>query len=424
MCHLCLTERCSTGLSRLTRCALMVCFGGPPPHSLEPYCTMSKLLSAACVLVVFSFASPRVHTPLRFEPHVVASDLTGGYQVIAADLNRDGRPDLVVVSDLPEIVWFENPSWTRHVLARGLADVVNITAADLDGDGVPELAVASGFSTNPAESAGIVALLTHGADVTQPWTRREIDRTPSAHRLRWFVDGGGARWLMNAPLASATSGPPSYVGATPIYAYRAPAFMRDSLPSAEWGVVHALEPMHAPFCDACLVVAGFAGLHRYERVGGVWTQSTIASGDAAPQPNGGSSEASAGRLPGGRVFLASIEPWHGNQVVVYTPARGGGWTRRVIDTTLVDGHALVAADLDGDGVDEIIAGQRGGSRSAWIYAMGADGKRWSRTTLDDGGMGAAGCATADLDGDGRVDVACVSTATATLKWYRNIAPRR
>ncbi|MEO7361743.1 MAG: VCBS repeat-containing protein [Gemmatimonadaceae bacterium] len=122
------------------------------------------------------------------------------------------------------------------------------------------------------------------------------------------------------------------------------------------------------------------------------------------------------------MFLASIEPWHGKQVVVYTTGRGGAWKRQVIDTTLVDGHALVAADLDGGGVDEIIAGQRGGPRSVWIDATSADGTRWTRTTLDDRGMGAAGCTTADLDGDGRIDVACV--ATATLKWYRNLGPPR
>ncbi len=390
---------------------------------------MLKLLAAACTLATICVASPRVVAPRfvvppRFESHVVASDLTGAYQVVASDLNRDGRLDLVVVSDLPELVWFENPSWTRHVLARGLTNVVNVAAADLDGDGIPEIAVASGFSTRPRESAGIVALLTHGADVTEPWTTREIDRTPSAHRLRWFVDGDGARWLMNAPLAAESSGPPMYAGATPIYAYRSPAFARDSLPSAESGVVHAIEPMHAPFCKACLVAAGFAGLHRYERVRGAWTHSALAPGDAALVPNGGSSEAAAGRLPGGRAFLASIEPWHGKQVVVYTPVRGGTWTRQVIDTTLVDGHTLVAADLDGDGVDEIVAGQRGGPRSVWIYTTSADGTRWTRTTLDEGGMGAAGCAAADLDGDGRIDVACVSTATATLKWYRNLPPAR
>jgi hypothetical protein len=33
----------------------------------------------------------------------------------------------------------------------------------------------------------------------------------------------------------------------------------------------------------------------------------------------------------------------------------------------------------------------------------------------------AGCAAADLDGDGRIDLACIGSATANLKWYRNLA---
>src|SRR5689334_9239522 len=98
--------------------------------------------SPICVALVLAAASPaspvassRTAQVPRFTPREIATGLTGGYRVIAADLNRDGKPDLIVVSDLPELVWFENPSWTRHVLARGLTDVINVAAADLDGDG-------------------------------------------------------------------------------------------------------------------------------------------------------------------------------------------------------------------------------------------------------------------------------------------------
>jgi hypothetical protein len=91
----------------------------------------------------------------------------------------------------------------------------------------------------------------------------------------------------------------------------------------------------------------------------------------------------------------------------------------VIDTTIVDGHTLVTADLDGDGADEIIVGQRGGSRSVWIYTLSQPDGKWLRSTLDDGGMAAAGCTAADFNGDGRIDIACIGTATANLKWYEN-----
>jgi imidazolonepropionase-like amidohydrolase len=286
----------------------------------------------------------------RFVAHEIATGLRGGYQVVAADLNHDGKPDLIAVaSNLSELLWFENPSWTRHVVAGGFTGLINVAAADVDGDGIPEIAVASGFSTRPDQSAGIVALLTHGPDPTQPWTMREIDRAPAAHRLRWYTDRDGQRWLVNAPLAGATAQPPNYDGATPIYAYRAPNWKREQLPSDEAGVVHAVEPVRAPFCDACLLSAGFAGIHRYERSGGAWSHVAIAVGDPAAVPKGGSSDVAVGRASrepttaGDNVFIAAIEPWHGNQVVVYRRVRSGVYARQVIDTAVVDGHTLVTA---------------------------------------------------------------------------------
>ena len=358
--------------------------------------------------------------PPDFAAHEIATGLRGGYQVVPADLNRDGKPDLIAVaSNLPELVWFENPSWTRHVIASGFTGLINAAAADVDGDGIPEIAVASGFSTRPDQSSGNVAILTHGADPTQPWTMREIDRAPASHRLRWYVDRAGQRWLMNSPLASPTAQPPNYDGATPIYAYRAPDWRREAVPSDETGVVHAIEPVHAPFCEACLLSAGFAGIHRYERVAGAWVPSTVAAGNSSPVPKGGSSDIAVGRMLREDFYIAAIEPWHGNEVAVYRRAVTGTFARQVIDTAVVDGHTLVTADVDGDGRDEIIVGQRGGSRSVWLYSANADGTRWTRMTLDEGGMAAAGCAAVDLNADSRVDVVCIGTATANLKWYEN-----
>lgn len=378
-------------------------------------------LLALGVVAFFGSVHKSASPPVTFVAHEVATGLKGGYQVIAADLNHDGKPDLVALaSGLPELVWYENPTWARHVIAGGLRDLINVAAADLDGDGIPELAVAYGFSTNPSQSSGDIALFTHAADPTQPWTMRVIDHVPSAHRLRWYVDRDGQRWLINAPLASASARPPNYDGATPIYVYRAPNFKRDSLPSDESGVVHAIEPVRAPLCESCFLSAGFAGIHRYEHTRTGWTHISVATGDSAPIPKGGSSDAALGRLQGGAFFVAAIEPWHGNQVVVYRRSSSGAFARQVIDTSVVDGHTLITADLDGDRVEEIILGQRGGSRSVWLYTANRDDTGWVRTTLDDGGMAAAGCVAADLNGDSRIDVACIGTTTANLKWYENL----
>jgi hypothetical protein len=67
-----------------------------------------------------------------------------------------------------------------------------------------------------------------------------------------------------------------------------------------------------------------------------------------------------------------------------------------------------------------VAGERGGRRSAYLYRLTNDATdAWTRQTLDDGRMAAAGCAVADLNGDRRPDVVCIGTATANLTWYEN-----
>ena len=359
----------------------------------------------------------------RFVAHEIATGLRGGYQTIAADLNKDGKLDLIAVaSGLSELVWFENPSWTRHVLGSGMTGLINVAAVDLGSDGIPEIAVAHGFSTRPEQSVGIVSLLTQGTDPRAPWLAREIDRVPTSHRLRWFAPSPGELWLVNSPLAGAASRAPAYTGATPIYFYRAPDWKREVVTDAEEGVVHAVEPIH--WDDATgnvLMSAGFLGVHQYRFADGGWQRTRLAAGDPAPAPRGGSSEIALGRLGGSR-FLATIEPWHGNQLVLYRQS-GRAWGRSVIDSTLADGHTLVVADLDGDRRDEIIVGQRAGSRSVWVYSAGEAGTSWSRNTLDSGGMAAAGCTAADLNADGRIDIACIGSATANLKWYENVGLR-
>lgn len=358
--------------------------------------------------------------PARFTEHTIATGLRSGYQVVVADLNKDGKPDLIALaSGMPELVWFENPSWERHVIVAGQNRMINCAPIDSDGDGIPEIVLASEFSNQAKDSAGVVSLLRHNGDPRQPWTITEIDRLTTSHRLRVARIDGGKPVVVNAPLTGAKAAAPDYRDQTPLVYYRAGEWKRQTIGDENSGVVHGLWIIDWDRDGRDdILTASFGGLHLF-RLGkdGRWSRTEIAKGNAAPWPKSGSSDIAVGML-GKERFLAAIEPWHGNEVAIYR-GRETNWQRGVIDDSLVDGHTVITADLNGDGRDEVIAGYRGQGRSVHIYSL--EGDRWARETLDKGDMGAAACAAADLNGDKRVDIACIGSTN--LKWYENVGVR-
>ena len=356
--------------------------------------------------------------PAAFVEHTIARDLKGGYQVVAADLNHDGRPDLIALgSGMSELVWYENPGWQRHVLAAGQSRMINCVVVG------NEIVLASEFSNQAKDSAGVVSVLRPGDDPREPWTVTEIDRLPTSHRLRTAdIDGSGRLVVINAALTGADAAAPDYRGQTPLVYYVPGEWKRRMISTENSGVVHGI---FVTDWDGNgrqgILSASFMGIHLFQYARDArWTRTEVAKGDPAARPKSGSSDIAVGHLGAAHLaktrFLAAIEPWHGNQVAVYT-RRGAQWEREVIDTSLNDGHTIQVADLNGDGVDEIVAGFRGQPRSVYLYSYDAAARHWTRGDLDKGGMGAAACTVADLNQDGRPDIACIDATR--LKWYEN-----
>ena len=346
----------------------------------------------------------------RFREHVLATDLRGGYQVVVADVNGDGKPDLIALaSGMTELVWFENPgreriqgSWQRHVIAGNLNRMINCAFERIDGK--PVIVLASEFNNDASKSIGIVSVLTPGADILAPWTVREIDRIPTSHRIRTAVVGAQTVFI-NAVLTDSTARPPEFRGHAPLVLYRPGVWKREPIGSEEEGVMHGIW-IEGP--DQFLA-ASFSGIHRYHFAKGAWSRTEISKGDPGAWPKGGSSDVTEDRD-----WIAAIEPWHGNQVAVYDRH---GKHRQIIDISLVDGHTILTADLNGDGKKEIIAGYRGKGTSVLLFER-VKGV-WVKTVLDSA-IAAAACAAADFNGDGRMDIACIGSSTTNLKWYESL----
>lgn len=98
---------------------------------------------------------------------------------------------------------------------------------------------------------------------------------------------------------------------------------------------------------------------------------------------------------------------------------------------IVNAHALVLVDSDGDGDHEIVSGgtrgpegtPRGTKPGVFFYkATDSSAQQWERMVLD-AEIAANACVAADLNGDTRMDVACIDNGSPwTLRWYENVRP--
>jgi hypothetical protein len=312
-----------------------------------------RTAAAGFVLLGGAAAQPAAPiAPLKgpFIAHMIATGVTGGYQLIAADINHDGKTDVIGLSQHGDLVWYENPTWTSHsIIAESQAQVmigqdawhmVNGDAADIDG--YPEIALAYGFNANGASSVGNIGILHR--DGNAGWTLKEIGRVPTAHRIRFGdVDGEGRKELFVGPvLNEAETGGLALPGHLPValWMFRPdltqPNGWKQTLITREnMGLVHAVQPLDwdGDGHDEVLT-AGFSGVfvHHLEKDGS-WTRRQIAAGDTAPWPGTGASEVQVGSMEG-RKFFVTIEHFHGNMLVVYTPDGKGGYQRQLIDDTL------------------------------------------------------------------------------------------
>ncbi|GAC1467258.1 MAG: VCBS repeat-containing protein [Isosphaeraceae bacterium] len=394
---------------------------------------------------------------IAFERIVIDNDFPGGYQVEIADVNGDGRPDIIGVGG-GTCAWYENPTWRKRVVTTPAQTpgIISSATADVDGDGKAEIAIAYEFSMNePARGKLLLAIQGKRAD--DPWTvvpvvdvgaetlqnrskEKPIAGVGSIHRLRWGYVLGKFRI---AP-GSVHLDKQLELVVAPIFgpSARAPAFDQDPArlvvfnpgkepKSGRWTqtligrapVLHAIDvlDMDGDGRGEILAASNLGVTHfAVALVAGapVFPTQSLVPGATGKAPRKGASEVHFGRLKDGRRFLTTIEPWHGTEVCVYLseslkPLEFG--PRTVIDSSLKDGHALWVADVDGDGTDEVFAGYRGEGTSVLAFAY--NGKTWDRTVVDHQ-IAAQDLRGGDLDGDGIPDIVAIGGQTHQVIWYR------
>ena len=392
-------------------------------NTRHPFLTL-LLIGAPLTLPAAGEAVP------RFRAVDVDTQIQIGYGVTVADVNGDKKPD-ILLADKNLIVWYENPGWEKHVIAEKLTvkDHVCIAAADIDGDGKCEVAVGAGWDPGDTVNSGALFYMVPPADRSQKWTPVKLPHEPTVHRIRWVKNAAGKFDLVSVPLHGRGNKPNGEGAGVKVLALRMPANPSDPWPTEllddSLHKTHNFDPVQWDSDPAQeLLVGSMEGVFLQESKAGK-SHSLQLSGTES----GGAGEVRLGKMSGGNRFFATVEPMHGTNLVAYTePTKSSGqklWTRHLLDSSLVDGHALACGDLAGSGSDQIVVGWRAMGKPGvrvgikLFTAQDKAGEKWTSTLVDDNTMACEDLCLADLDGDGRLDIIAAGRATRNVKVYFN-----
>ncbi|MFD0200671.1 MULTISPECIES: FG-GAP repeat domain-containing protein [Saccharothrix] len=403
---------------------------------------------------------------IGFVPHLVDADPQDGYWIQAADVDGDGRLDLVTSGlTTGRVSWYRNPGephgpWRKHPIIE-LDKPVALDCGDIAGEGRADIVICHDYGNcmfGCGEHDGKISWLRNPGDGSTPWEKREIGELVATHRLALghFTGTTGAQ-LMALPVVGPAGGSAGVDQPVRVTLYDRPANVLAGTPwpcttlnNTDFRIVHGVVVERfagTPYPDRdSLLLACEEGIQWFgPGPDGAWRRIPLHPGAPLQKPPAGMTRGfrGSGNLAVGRLgdhqfgYIAAIEPFHGNTLAVYTRRAtdtgpgGGAWQRTVL-AVFGDpetpghavGHHVVAADFDGDGNDEFLVALRGPApwQGVLYYKIDVrDGAVAQCTSATVSTHSAARIAVADFSGDGRLDFA--ATGYFTEGYYKAKDPR-
>ena len=110
-----------------------------------------------------------------------------------------------------------------------------------------------------------------------------------------------------------------------------------------------------------------------------------------------------------------------DQIAWYANQSGAGvfGPEQVVSSAADGAWSVFAADLDGDGDEDVLSASAYDQKVAWYENAGGPGVFGPQMIIEGSANGASSVFAADLDGDGDRDALSASTYDATVAWYEN-----
>jgi hypothetical protein len=325
------------------------------------------------------------------------------------DVDGDGDPDIAVNSNT-DVYYYEsdgtpaNGGWVRRTVEDSPSTYA-LDLADLDRDGRLDIVVGTSWFEND------------GTPGNGPWIAHTLTASFNYHRVIADLDGDGDPDLADATLDH------SLEVVEDLEIHRSPRFPETKSVDAAVNEAFDLIAVDLDRDgDLDLVSASEADdrivFHRSDGTpaDGGWVNVSVAVGVD------GARAVAAGDLDGdGDVDLVSAA-YNEDTVAWYesdgTPA-DGGWTTRVVSAGAGGASDVALADFDRDGDLDIACAQHGDVEISWYRNDGASPPAFSAFFVESAAfLSPRALAVADFDGDGDPDLA-VSSEDAWLAWYEN-----
>lgn len=351
---------------------------------------------------------------IPFEKHTI--DLGASETAAIADMNGDGRLDIVSGEN-----WYEAPRWTKHKFrelgfTNNYVDNLSDHVIDVDGDGRPDVAGCAWFSRqvawwkNPGKTgqwaqqvmdSGHPAEFCFLVDLDNDGKARELlpQYGGSKSPLVWFeLKGGG--WVKHT---ASEKGYGHGIGAGDVDGDG----RADILTPKGW--------LKAP---ADPRASGWEFLPEWDLTSTGFLHVLDVNGD------------------GRNDVIGSMA--HDYGVFWLERMADGKWTKRVIDESWSQPHALTLVDLNGDGRKDLLTGKRymahngrdpGEREPLGVYwyeyrpAPGGKGVEWTRHVIDYSTRTGGGLQlpAVDMDGDGDIDF--VAPGKSGLFYFENLTKK-